>query len=330
VTTWTEQLRVNPIPALSASGDPALVYFVQRDLCGQGASVAERTEPIESLWELPEAERILRRQRHDGAWKYPSRRQNAHESENYDLLQTYRMLGILIEQYGMDRRHPAIARAAAYLFSHQAPEGDIRGIFGSQYAPHYTAGMMELLIRAGYEADPRIERAFQWYLSIRQDDGGWAWPLHTANVSYHDAIEQPHPVETDKSKPFSHALTGFVLRAFAAHPGYRKSAEARGAGEGLKSRFFKADKYPDRRAAHYWTKFQFPFWWANLLTSLDSLSWIGFSPDDADIQSGLAWFVSHQEADGLWPTSYGKGRKAEAVRLWVGLAVCRVCQRLYA
>jgi len=321
---WVRRLRVNPLPCLASSAGVALGYFVKRDLLGEDPG------PIGSLWERPEVERILKKQREDGSWKYPGRRRRAYENENYDLLQTYRMLGVLVEQYGLDRRHPAIRHAAGYLVLHQTAEGDIRGIFGAQYAPHYTAGIMELLIKAGYEEDSRIDRGFEWFLSNRQEDGGWAWPLRTANVRYEDAVGRLRPVQTDNSRPFSHALTGFVLRAFAAHPAYRKSAEARVAGQRLKTRFFKPDKYPDRRAVHYWTKFQFPFWWANILTALDSLSLIGFSSDDADIQNGLEWFVSNQEADGLWPTSRGKGKKAEAVRLWVGLAVCRVFKRFHS
>ena len=318
-----QRFSANPLPRLISSGSEALAYFVKRDL------LDEEPGPIEALWGLPEVERVLAKQGQDGSWKYPSRGKSARENENYDLLQTYRMLGILVEQYGLSKRHRAIRNAAEYLFAHQTAEGDIRGIFGSQYAPHYTAAMMELLIKAGYDGDARIKKGFEWYLSSRQDDGGWAWPLRTANVSYHDAIEEPLPVQTDTSKPFSHALTGFVLRAFAAHPDYRQSAGARGAGELLKSRFFKPDKYSDRKAAHCWTKLQFPFWWANALTALDSLSWIGFSCDDVDIQKGLDWFKSEQEESGLWPTAYGKGKDAEAVKLWVGLAVCRVFKMFY-
>ncbi len=97
----------------------------------------------------------------------------------------------------------------------------------------------------------------------------------------------------------------------------------------MKSRFFKPDKYSDRRAVSYWTKFQYPFWWANILTALDSLSFIGFSPDDADVRKGLDWFVAHQEEAGLWPTSYDKGPKAQAMDSWVGLAICRVFKRFY-
>ena len=320
---WMQQLGVDPLPHLLSSESEALGYFVKRDLLDQEPG------PIQALWELSEVKKLLGKQREDGSWKYPGRGKKAYENENYDLLQTYRVLGILVEQYGLNQQHPAILNAAEYIFSHQTAEGDIRGIFGAQYVPHYTAGMIECLIKAGYASDARIKKGFEWYLSSRQDDGGWAWPLRTAKVRYQDAIKDPHPVQTDKSKPFSHALTGFVLRAFAAHPDYRKSEEARVAGELLKSRFFKPDKYSDRKPAHYWTKLQFPFWWANILTALDSLAWIGFSSDDVDVQKGLDWFRSKQDRSGLWPTAYGKAEKAEVVRLWVGLAVCRVFKRFY-
>jgi hypothetical protein len=93
-------------------------------------------------------------------------------------------------------------------------------------------------------------------------------------------------------------------------------------------RFFQADKYNDRKAPSYWLKFQFPFWWTSLLTALDTLAKLGFNAQDADIARGLDWFVAHQEKDGLWPTSYGSGKKAEANRRWVGLAICRMLKHL--
>jgi hypothetical protein len=135
------------------------------------------------------------------------------------------------------------------------------------------------------------------------------------------------PISPDRSRPFSHLATGMVLRAFAAYPRYRQREEARIAGEQLKTRFFKPDKYNDRKTPQYWSKFQYPFWWSNILTALDSLSWLGFSADDADIQKGIDWFISNQEENGLWPTGYGKGKGAEKGKSWVGLAVCRVLKR---
>ena len=107
----------------------------------------------------------------------------------------------------------------------------------------------------------------------------------------------------------------------------KKSTIARTAGNLLKSRFFQADKYADRRAVEYWWKYQYPFWWGNLLTVMDSLSRMGFSMEDPDIIKGLNWFQDNQLDNGFWPTGYGKGNQKDTNQAWVSLAVCRVLKR---
>jgi hypothetical protein len=102
----------------------------------------------------------------------------------------------------------------------------------------------------------------------------------------------------------------------------------------LKSRFLKSDQYNDRKAARYWLKFQYPFWWTNLLTGLDTLSLLGFGPDDLDVERALRWFADNQQAGGLWKTSYEQAKRAHPsakereAMLWVSLAICRVFRRL--
>lgn len=82
-------------------------------------------------------------------------------------------------------------------------------------------------------------------------------------------------------------------------------------------------------------RYQYPFWWSNILTALDSLSRIEFSVDDKDIQKGLDWFVSHHRENGLWDTSYELAKRREAspkerdAMLWVGLAACTVFERFH-
>ncbi len=151
--------------------------------------------------------------------------------------------------------------------------------------PYYTAAMMELLIKAGFEKDSRIEAGFHWLLSMRQNDGGWAFPIRTLTgknaLTLIEAIKEKEPIKPDKSKPFSHLITGMVLRAFAAHPEHRNDPQALIAGKLLKSRFFKPDKYPDRKAASFWTGFSYPFWFTDLLSSLDSLSKLELSNEES-------------------------------------------------
>ena len=274
--------------------------------------------------------RLVGRQRADGSWKYPGGgKAHLRSAEDYDQIETFRILGFLVEKYGLNRGHPAIGRAADFLFSRQTEEGDFRGIYGRQYSPNYSAAIMELLIKAGYGDDERIEGGFRWLLSMRQGDGGWAIPLRTAmrdRGTLLQALRNPVPIQPDRSKPFCHCMTGVVLRAFAAHERYRKSGEAKAAGELLESRFFRPDGYPDRRAASFWTKFSFPFWFTDLLSALDSLSLLGFSSDDPEIREALGWFLDRQREDGAWSLTLLRTKDKE-LPSWIGLAICRVLKR---
>ena len=141
-----------------------------------------------------------------------------------------------------------------------------------------------------------------------------------------EAIKKPEPVMPDRSKPFSHLVTGVVLRAFAAHPEHRNNLHAIRAGGLLKSRFFQPDKYPDRKASSFWTGFSHPFWFTDLLSSLDSLSQLGFSREDKDIRKALDWFVERQERNGLWNLRILRTKDRD-LPLWLALAISRVFQR---
>jgi len=147
-------------------------------------------------------------------------------------------LGFLIEKYNFTKKHRAIKSAANCLFSCQTEEGDFRGIYATQYVQTYSAGIMELLIKAGFEDDSRIIKGFEWFLSTRQDDGGWASPIRTTGTKWVDAYEMEEPLQPNRQKPFSHIITGMVLRPFAAHKVYRMNDKAKIAGKLLVSRLF--------------------------------------------------------------------------------------------
>ncbi len=319
---WLQHLRIDPLPVLqAASGDEVLVYWLRRDLLDQ------RNGCTEILWSLPEAAGLLKKQQPDGSW---SCRGRSPSYANYNLLETFRALRILVVQHGMGRSHPQIEHAAEYVFGCQTNEGDIRGILGNQYMPYYHGMILELLVRAGYQDDRRVISGLEWLLSVRQDDGGWIVPVQgfPARTKTED-FWRGKSVEPDRSLPNSHLATGMALRPLALHPHYRKRAEVRCAGVRLKERFLKPDRYNDRRSASYWTKFQYPHWWTDLLMALESLAEMGFDASDADVQRGLTWFAENQAQDGLWPTGYDKGRTAAKVRRWVGLAICRVLRRFW-
>ncbi len=318
---WRRALRIDPAQTLLASGNTAIGYFTRRDI------LRKKVAPIETLWVLPCVERIMRKQQGDGSWKYHGGSARTRSEEDYNQLETFRMLGELIEKYGLDRGHPQIGKAAEFLFRCQTAEGDFRGIYGSQYSPNYSAGIMELLIKAGYGDDPRIERGFSWLLSMRQDDGGWAAPLRTVRASYQAALLGGVAIEPDRTKPFSHLVTGVALRAFAAHPIYRRSKEARRGGVLLASRFFKRDPYPDRNTPEYWGRVSYPFWFTDIVSALDSLSLMGFSRGDSQIARALDWLRDRQEKNGLFRLKLLRDKDSDLIH-WICLAVCRIFSRL--
>jgi hypothetical protein len=286
--------------------------------------------PVESLWDLPEPAKLVKKQGEDGSWKYPGKGIDPKVGTNYFLIESYRNLRVLVENYGFDRHSSAIEKAAEFIFSCQTDGGDIRGIIGNQTMPYYHGAILELLVKVGFEDEPRVLTALDWLLSVRQEDGGWLIPAMAVPPKERTPeFWTGEAVTTDPSLPHAHMATGMAIRAFAAHPDYHQRPEVIAAAETLKARFFQADKYNDRKAKNYWLKFQFPFWWANLLTALDSLSRLGFDREDPDIAKGLAWFIENQEEDGLWPTGYGTGKNSEPNRRWVGLAACRVLKRFY-
>ncbi len=327
---WRNLLTFDPLPALLSKGDSAIKYFVERDLLDL------EVDSIQKLWNLPEPKKILNKQLPDGSWPRTDKKQ--YPAVKHQLFDTWRVVNQLVGKYGFTREHPQLEKAVEFLFSCQTEVGDFRGILANQYATYYTGAILATIIQAGYEQDPRVEKCFQWLLSMRQDDGGWSIPMitHTFDrrTQYKLQTENHPPVEPDRSKPFSHNWTGMVLRAFAAHPVYRHLEEAKHACELLKSRFFQADVYSSLQAAHYWIRFEYPFWWNNLVSALDIMVKMGLSVKDPQIEKGINWLIEHQQSEGFWKVNYYSDTPEKSTpqtmerKLWVSLAICRILKEL--
>jgi len=197
---WRNLPKYDPLPQLLSSKNQAIVFFAKRNLQD------EKGVPVETLWELPAAAKTVGRQQSDGSWKYHGGKPDIRSQRNYNQLETYRIVGELVEKHGFNNKHPAIRKAADFLFKFQTSEGDFRGIYGTQYSPNYTAAIMELLIKAAYGNDPRIEKGFQWLLSIRQNDDGWAIASRTKNMKITVALLVAETDQPERAKPFSHLM----------------------------------------------------------------------------------------------------------------------------
>lgn len=318
---WCDNFNYNPIEPLINNQSEAIKLSAKKDLLNENISLI-------SLWQDSEAQKIIRRQNNNGSWDYPAAKEQIRTKENYNQIETYRNLGYLVEQFGFTNKHSSIQNAAEYLFKFQSKEGDFRGIYGNQYSPNYTAGITELLIKAGYEKDVRIKKVFEWLISIRQTDGGWAIPLRTRNFNLNVISDKTQTIKPDYTKPFSHMVTGVVLRAFATHSSFKNSKEAEKAGRLLVSSLFKKDNYPDRGSAEYWLRFTFPFWFTDLISAMDTISLLNISKQEPTIGEAMDWFIKQQKQNGMWELKVTKGRNKNITNGWLSLAICRIFKRI--
>ena len=316
---WQDQLKYDPINPLLHSNHPAIIHWTNRNLVQQTTP-----QPKDVLCDLPIPRQILKKQQPDGSWKYPGR--HAWKNVDYDQIETYRQLGFLIEMFGMTRQNQSIQKSAEYILSKQTDQGDIRGIYANEITPNYTAALLELLVKAGYQDDKRVIKAFDWLLSYQVDEGGWALALRTQGRNL-DAIYDSSQSQLDRTKPYSHLITGVVLRALAAHPNYRHSPEAKKATKLLADRFFMKDVYPDKNHVYDWTRFSFPFWQTDIISSLDSISCIDPDLQHPKIDEAIKWLIDHQEPSGLFDGHLLKDRYHDQ-QLWISYAICRILKRI--
>ncbi len=120
--------------------------------------------------------------------------------------------------------------------------------------------------------------------------------------------------------------TGTVLRAFAAHPKYRKSRDAKRAGELLLSRFFKSDKYQDRRSKDYWERVTFPFLYTDIISALDSVYFLEFNRKNQEIKGAFNFLRDKQNDDGTFNLKITRGSDKD-LPYWLCLAICRLFKR---
>jgi hypothetical protein len=327
--TWIQKLNYDALPSLLNSQNPSIPYFTKRDI------KHKKTLPISAIWELPIVTNRLKNQQKDGSWKFLGQKRNLYPPHHYQLVETWKQLRILIQDYQLTNEQIQIKHGCEFLFRCQTTKGDIRGMIGNQYATYYTGAMLGILIKAGYQNHPGVIKGLNWLLSMRQDDGGWTIPLitHSFNrkTQYKLTSTKTDPVEPDRTKPFSHNWTDMVLRGFAPHPTYRNKPEIIHAAKLLKSQFFKKDAYSSYKASRHWTTFS--FWWPNILTSLESLQLCGFKENDSDIKKGLTWFIENQQPNGLWELIYPIPEKISNKKLylsrqeWLALRILRLLDR---
>ena len=300
---WRARLASDPIPRLLREGTPSVLARVRRDLIDD--SEAPGAEEIATY---PEVKALLRKAEKDGSFAPRAPEKELGGPKFARCLATVRSLdrltdlGLRVE--GKSHVAQQLEQIADYLLASQDSGGGIADLAlsdnprgrGKIPAVHFQGWALSALCRAGLESDPRVEKGFRFLLSLRQDDGGWAW----------------RGVRTDSAaRPSSHLVTGMVLRAFASAKERRGSREARRAAELLATRFLQPDRYEDRKAPAYWEILTEPRFYTDVLDALDTITSIGLGKENSGVRTAEAYLRSRQAKDGLWfPGTPVKGDSA--------------------
>jgi hypothetical protein len=245
----------------------------------------------------PEVKALLRKIEKDGSFSPKAADKELGSPEFVKCLSTLRALDRLADlglRIEADSKVAAdLRKVAEFILASQESDGGIGDLAlgeslkgrGPVVALHFHGWALSSLCRAGFESDERIEKGFRFLLSLRQDDGGWAW----------------RGVRTDSAaRPSSHLITGMVLRAFASAKERRSSREARRAAELLATRFLQPDRYEDRKAPSHWEVLSEPRFYTDVLDALDTITSIGLGKENSGVRTAEAYLRARQSKDGLW------------------------------
>jgi hypothetical protein len=136
----------------------------------------------------PRVSRLLTLQSQNGSWAGSALGGNVPGGRLQATSQALTRLGYL----GFGPQHPAVRKAAEFLLTEQSEDGswarpstlelEDRSREGYTVVPLQTALPLRGLAACGYATDERAERAYEWMLKQRLEDG--AWPTGKAGEVY--------------------------------------------------------------------------------------------------------------------------------------------------
>lgn len=313
------------IEFLLARGNLPVLFWLKKDILEISYDREQK-----NLRKYAHRVRLFETQRADGSWCERVIDKGNIQSRTWVIIDTLKNLFHLYD-YGCTLRDEGVSKAAEFLFSTQTKEGDFRGAFYNEYVPTFHALALEILCRFGLDRDKRVQRGFRWLIDHRQMDGGWIIPYQVHNSRYKDKgyrLPTPltgDPIPFDASLPSSARVTGIALRPFVESASWRNKKVVRQSAEWLANHLFKPDCYESNPGRDTWQELHYPFWTTDMLSVLDLLSRLNFSPDHPKISQALDCLLRRQDPQGFWECS-SQGASFED-NLWVTLSVLRIFKR---
>ncbi len=293
------------IPLLLTDPSPCLRYLVLTELLHLPENEKEVQELLEMRELDPLVKTLFKLQNSNGSWDSFGINQLIYN----DNLQITSMVLQRLGYLRFDSSHQVIQKAAEFIFSKQQNNGSwpmpgkklrTDEEIGYQMMPIQTAIPLLGLVMCGYATDVRSEKAFEWLIEQRLEDG--AWPVGLSAGNYGGIARYRRLAH---SKWGCRSNTTAVLSCFAYHPNRRKSEEAKraldlilGTDTKLRSNLgFVVARLIGLEKSIGQITFMAKFDIAHLL----NLCWrIGASEDDNRVSEFIEFIKSERGEFGLW------------------------------
>jgi hypothetical protein len=264
---------------LLEDSQPSMRYLALTELLGRPETDPEVKAARERIKLTGWAKDILDKQNPAGYW--------VDEGNLYrpKYVATNWML-LILSDLGLTKEDPRIRRATdMWMKRFAAKDGGFDS--SAKGSPKYghlciTGNTARALVKFGYADDPRVRRAFEWFVKSQAELGGWScWNYGSG----------PKGRNLDSWEPLS---------AFAVYPLQKWTRGMKDAVE--KGAEFFLERELHRQGDRYepWYRFHYPIhYYYDLLVGLDFMTALGYSGDKR-LRYGLSLLRRKRRPDGRW------------------------------
>ncbi len=298
MNNWNSVLKANPTEWLLETDNPSVRYFALKDLLGKPETETEVVAAKKEIMHIGIVPKILGKQNKQGYWDAPDRFYTAkYKGTAWQL--------IILAALGADGSDERIKRACEFILENsQDSESSgfsvwhsarIGGGRHSGVIPCLTGNMVWSLIKLGFFADNRVERAINWITKYQRFDDGnvhlpKGWPYDKATSCF--------------SKHSCHMGVVKALKALAAIPANKRSDAVKNtidmAVEYLLIHHIHKRSHDLNRVSKLgWLKFGFPLMYqTDILEILGILTALSYK--DERMQEAVDLVLSKQDIEGRW------------------------------
>jgi hypothetical protein len=317
---WKHRLKADPTAWLLEPDCSPIRYLTLLDIENRPPRDPEVSSARAAIPAYPPVAELLATQDREGHWGRP----------DYYLPRagrgTFWVLSILGD-LGLTAEEEHVRRACEWMFSHQRESGAFcrrRRISGQgtvwqeETEPCTHARIVRFLVQVGYGRDPRVRQANDWLLPIQRDDGMWFCRGAGGRGCLRATIDVLRLAALDPQT----ALQPGIARAAAAVCDLLMEP--------------RMSRYHVGEAWGTWECLKYPYFGFSVISALDALARLGYTPAELQIAAAAEYLLSRQLPNGTWPLDdswpqapLDLGQPGEPNK-WLTLDALRVVKLLYS